>query len=153
MSDCSFSVRQDDVAAILNHLEQMVNYILEESATKSFTGPPSSASTLSSMSSSPSPVPSLNSYAISPILDYILDNDVLERILEWSLQTSEFTLRLLEEQLRIFEVRKCDRVTPSLFERIPMLHGSGNRFNIRFIECSRFSPQTALNAFSIRKVS
>ncbi|XP_003743024.1 UPF0518 protein GF15501 [Galendromus occidentalis] len=100
----NFAVRQDDVAAILNHLEQMVNYILEESAAKSFTGPPSTASTLSSMSSTPSPVPSLNSYAISPILDYILDNDVLEKILEWSLQTSEFTLRLLEEQLRIYEI-------------------------------------------------
>lgn len=109
----SLSVRQDDVAAIVNHLEQMVNYILEECAAKgpfgpggTITGPPSSVSTLSSSTSSsaPSPAPSLNSYAISPILDYILDNYVLEKVLDWSLQTAEFTLRLLEEQLRIFEV-------------------------------------------------
>ncbi|XP_022651038.1 FTS and Hook-interacting protein-like isoform X1 [Varroa destructor] len=109
----SLSVRQDDVAAIVNHLEQMVNYILEECAAKgpfgpggTITGPPSSVSTLSSSTSSsaPSPAPSLNSYAISPILDYILDNYVLEKVLDWSLQTAEFTLRLLEEQLRIFEI-------------------------------------------------
>ncbi|OQR69607.1 FTS and Hook-interacting protein-like [Tropilaelaps mercedesae] len=109
----SLSVRQDDVAAIVNHLEQMVNYILEECASKgplgpggTMTGPPSSVSTLSSSTSSsaPSPAPSLTSYAISPILDYILDSNVLEKVLDWSLQTAEFTLRLLEEQLRIFEV-------------------------------------------------
>lgn len=103
-------MRQDDVAAIENHLEQMVNYILEECASKcsggTVTGPPSSVSTMSSSTSSSaqSPAPSLTSYAISPILDYILDNDVLEKILDWSLQTAEFTLHLLEQQLRIFEV-------------------------------------------------
>ncbi|CAN8032219.1 unnamed protein product [Ixodes persulcatus] len=77
----------DDITGVLNHLDQMVNFLVEEA--RDGPNPPQGGMCPSSA---------------GPILDYMLMEGVLDRLFQWSLYTGEFLNNLKLEQLRIYEV-------------------------------------------------
>lgn len=78
----------DDITGVLNHLDQMVNFLIDE-ATSSEANVPNGGMSPSS---------------VGPILDYMLMEGVLDRLFQWSLYTGEFLSNVKLEQLRIYEV-------------------------------------------------
>ncbi|XP_077519691.1 FHF complex subunit HOOK-interacting protein 1B isoform X2 [Amblyomma americanum] len=78
----------DDVTGVLNHLDQMVNFLIDEAT--------SAEASIPNGGMSPS--------SVGPILDYMLMEGVLDRLFQWSLYTGEFLSTLKLEQLRIYEV-------------------------------------------------
>lgn len=78
----------DDITGVLNHLDQMVNFLIDEAT--------SSEASIPNGGMSPS--------SVGPILDYMLMEGVLDRLFQWSLYTGEFLSNLKLEQLRIYEV-------------------------------------------------
>ncbi|KAM7291590.1 hypothetical protein ISCGN_028163, partial [Ixodes scapularis] len=76
----------DDITGVLNHLDQMVNFLVEEA--RDGPNPPQGGMCPSSA---------------GPILDYMLMEGVLDRLFQWSLYTGEFLNNLKLEQLRIYE--------------------------------------------------
>ncbi|CAN8005894.1 unnamed protein product [Ixodes hexagonus] len=77
----------DDITGVLNHLDQMVNFLVEEARD----GPCA-------------PEGGMCPSSAGPILDYMLMEGVLDRLFQWSLYTGEFLNNLKLEQLRIYEV-------------------------------------------------
>lgn len=118
----------DDVTAVINHLAQMVTLLLVDlkqmmahgvrtqngkiqksnnkavtsEATTTTTPPQSShplaepAPTTTQHSSLPTDVP-----PNTPIFDHFLGEEILERILDWSLKAGEFVSALKLEQLKV----------------------------------------------------
>lgn len=78
----------DDITGVLNHLDQMVNFLIDEAT--------SAEASIPNGGMSPS--------SVGPILDYMLMEGVLDRLFQWSLYTGEFLSNLKLEQLRIYEV-------------------------------------------------
>lgn len=78
----------DDITGVLNHLDQMVNFLIDEAT--------STEASIPNGGMSPS--------SVGPILDYMLMEGVLDRLFQWSLYTGEFLSNLKLEQLRIYEV-------------------------------------------------
>lgn len=78
----------DDITGVLNHLDQMVNFLIDE-ATSTEACVPNGGMSPSS---------------VGPILDYMLMEGVLDRLFQWSLYTGEFLSNVKLEQLRIYEV-------------------------------------------------
>ncbi|KAH6935743.1 hypothetical protein HPB50_008885 [Hyalomma asiaticum] len=78
----------DDITGVLNHLDQMVNFLIDEAT--------SAEASIPNGGMSPS--------SVGPILDYMLMEGVLDRLFQWSLYTGEFLANLKLEQLRIYEV-------------------------------------------------
>lgn len=91
----------DDITGVLNHLDQMVNFLVEEAtASRNTTTPDEGPNGPSTDQGSEGQVPS----ELGPIVDYLLAEGVLDRLFQWSLQTGEFLPNLRLEQLRIYEV-------------------------------------------------
>ncbi|KAL1427483.1 hypothetical protein MTO96_017197 [Rhipicephalus appendiculatus] len=68
----------DDITGVLNHLDQMVNFLIDEAT--------SAEASIPNGGMSPS--------SVGPILDYMLMEGVLDRLFQWSLYTGEFLSNL-----------------------------------------------------------
>lgn len=78
---------QDDVLAVVNHLDQMVTLLLLE---------------LRSIASSSSEV-----HQQHQCLDFLLCENLLERLFDWSVHTGRYCNLLRQEQLRLYELLAC----------------------------------------------
>ncbi|KAI1301159.1 putative FHIP family protein [Halotydeus destructor] len=81
-------VTQDDVVAVVNHLDQMVLLLIQESQ---------------GMTSGTRDVQSGN-YMISPLLDYLFMESILDKLLTWSTSIGQFTNVMKLEQLKLYEL-------------------------------------------------
>ncbi|XP_064482012.1 FHF complex subunit HOOK-interacting protein 1B-like isoform X3 [Ornithodoros turicata] len=91
----------DDITGVLNHLDQMVNFLVEEATTSrnsTTTDGQCSADAPNDASSDQAPL------ELGPIVDFLLAEGVLDKLFQWSLQAGEFLPVLKQEQLRVYEV-------------------------------------------------
>ncbi|CAG2107074.1 unnamed protein product [Medioppia subpectinata] len=81
----------DDISSVVNHIDQMLTLLLQENDSMCFA-------------SRPKPLSATDSGAMSPLLEYLLMESVLEKVLSWSEMCGEWYEVMTLEQLKLYEM-------------------------------------------------
>lgn len=112
----------DDVTSVVNHIDQMIQLLMQEYRTRMQwesrrmqSNPESNSSHFES-----------NPIMMSPLLDYLLMESILDKLFQWSLTVGEFTNCIKLEQLKLYELLVSELCHQSiLFQTAlirPLLH-------------------------------
>ncbi|XP_054164267.1 FHIP family protein GJ17503-like isoform X2 [Oppia nitens] len=84
-------VTADDITSVVNHIDQMLTLLLQENDFLSMN-------TRSKHTTDPT------SHIMSPLLDYLLIESILEKVLNWSEMCGAWTQVMALEQLKVYEM-------------------------------------------------
>lgn len=87
-TDGDHSITADDVTTIINHIEQIISLLIQENQK------------LKILNSTNESTPIM----MSPLLDYLLMESVLDKIFNWSSNIGEYTNIMKLEQLKLYEI-------------------------------------------------
>jgi hypothetical protein len=112
----------DDVTSVVNHIQQMIQLLMQEYRARVRM----EARARNANRSNVDPQFESNPIMMSPLLDYLLMESILDKLFQWSLTTGEFTNRIKLEQLKLYELLVSELCHQSiLFQTAlirPLLH-------------------------------
>lgn len=92
-SESDSLIAPDDITIIVNHIDQMVTLLLQESE-----GAIQGSSTINDQSSHLSPI------MMSPLLDFMFMESILDKLFSWSSNVGEWSQVMQLEQLKLYEL-------------------------------------------------
>lgn len=95
-------ITMDDLSSILNHLEQMISLLVEDSSTDSRTINSFNDSKSSEQTSGLHEIETHST--LNPLLDFLFMESILEKIFEWSEMSGEWKYAMYLEQLKLYEL-------------------------------------------------
>lgn len=109
-TDGDHSITSDDITTIINHIQQIISLLLQENQK----------SKRINLKNESTPI------MMSPLLDYLLMESVLDKIFNWSSNIGEYTNIMKLEQLKLYELLVSQLCNESmLFQTAlirPLLH-------------------------------
>ncbi|KAI8495503.1 hypothetical protein Bbelb_269580 [Branchiostoma belcheri] len=80
----------DEVQAVVNYVDQMMNLLVEEETVNG---------------------------KIGPMLQFLTNENIMEKLLDWSVEHSQFADEMKHEQLKVYETLLCGSPQPVLHQR------------------------------------